>query len=181
VEGDLGIRFNAATLLGQVGPNRFDVEWRSMFPQLQVSRDEIGRYINEISEKTHHVPAEPWHRVADAVLARIAIDIAVERHVGKRERVVTSAGEAWVHYGKDLRSTPRLVATGGVFVHNPYASMIVSGSGKEQTDATVLRPKQPQIYLDSFYILYAVGLLGEDYPEVAVRLFKTYMTPVAQP
>jgi uncharacterized protein (TIGR01319 family) len=180
VEGDLGIRFNAATLLGQVGPDRFDVEWHSMFPQVQVSRDEIGRYINEISEKTHHIPAEPWHRVADAVLARIAVDIAVERHVGKRERVVTSAGEAWVHYGKDLRSTPRLVATGGVFVHNPYASMIVSGSGKEQTDATVLRPKQPQIYLDSSYLLYAVGLLGEDYPELAVRLFKRYMTPVAE-
>jgi uncharacterized protein (TIGR01319 family) len=180
VEGDLGIRFNAATLLGQLGPDRFDVEWRSLFPQIQVSRDEIGRYINDISEKTARVPEEKWHRAADAVLARLAVDIALERHVGKRERVVTSAGEAWVHYGKDLRNTPRLLATGGVFVHNPYASMIVSGSGKEQTDATVLRPKQPEIYLDSSYILYAVGLLGEDYPDVAVRLLKTYMTPVAE-
>jgi uncharacterized protein (TIGR01319 family) len=180
VEGDLGIRFNAATLLSQLGPDRFDVEWRSLFPQIQVSRDEIGRYINDISEKTARVPEEKWHRAADAVLARLAVDIALERHVGKRERVVTSAGEAWVHYGKDLRNTPRLLATGGVFVHNPYASMIVSGSGKEQTDATVLRPKQPEIYLDSSYILYAVGLLGADYPDVAVRLLKTYMTPVAE-
>ncbi|HEX6176283.1 MAG TPA: methylaspartate mutase accessory protein GlmL [Candidatus Binatia bacterium] len=180
VEGDLGIRFNAATLLGQVGPDRFEVEWRSMFPHLQVSRDEIGRYINHISENTARVPEEKWHRAADAVLARVAADIALERHVGKRERVVTSAGEAWVHYGKDLRNTPRLLATGGVFVHNPYASMILSGSAQDQTDVTVLRPKQPQLYLDSSYLLYAVGLLGGDYPDVAVRLFKTYMTPVAQ-
>ena len=180
VEGDLGIRLNAATLLGQVGPDRFDAEWRSMFPQLQVSRDEIGRYVNEISEKTARVPEEEWHRAADAVLARIAVDIALERHVGKRERVVTSAGEAWVHYGKDLRNTPRLIAIGGVFVHNPYASMIVSGSGNEQVDGAVLRPKHPQIYLDSSYILYAVGLLGEDYPDVAMRLFKTYMTLLAK-
>ena len=180
VEGDLGIRFNAATLVGQVGPDRFDAQWRSMFPELQVSRDEIGRYISEISEETARVPEEKWHSVADAVLARIAVDIALERHVGKRERVVTSAGEAWVHYGKDLRNTPRLIATGGVFVHNAYASMIVSGSGDQQVDTTVLRPKNPQIYLDSSYILYAVGLLGEDYPDVAVRLFKTYMTPVAE-
>jgi uncharacterized protein (TIGR01319 family) len=180
VEGDLGIRFNAATLLGQVGPDRFDAEWRSMFPQLQVSRDEMGRYINEISEKTARIPDEKWHRAADALLARVAVDIAVERHVGKRERVLTSAGETWVHYGKDLRDTPRLIATGGVFVHNPYGSMIVAGSGKEQVDATVLRPKHPQIYLDSSYILYAVGLLGEDHPELAVRLFKTYMTYVAE-
>jgi hypothetical protein len=34
--------------------------------------------------------------------------------------------------------------------------------------------------LDSSYILYAVGLLGEDHPELAVRLFKTYMTYVAE-
>jgi uncharacterized protein (TIGR01319 family) len=180
VEGDLGIRFNAATLMGQVGPDGFDAQWRSMFPQLQVSRDDIGRYINEISEKTARVPEEKWHRAADAVLARIAVELALERHVGKRERVVTSSGEAWVHYGKDLRNTPRLVATGGVFVHNPYGSMIVSGSDQEQVDSTVLRPKHPWIYLDSSYILYAVGLLEEDYPDLAVRLFKTYMTPVAQ-
>jgi uncharacterized protein (TIGR01319 family) len=180
VEGDLGIRFNAATLLGQVGPDRFDAQWRSMFPDLQVSRNEIDRYISKISEETARIPEKKWHRVADAVLARIAVDIALERHVGKRERVVTSAGEAWVHYGKDLRNTPRLIATGGVFVHNAYASMIVSGSGNEQIDTTILRPKNPQIYLDSSYILYAVGLLGEDCPDIAVRLFKTYMTPVAE-
>ena len=100
--------------------------------------------------------------------------------MGKRERIVTSAGEAWVHYGKDLRNTPRLIATGGVFVHNPYGSMIVRGSGKEQPDATVLRPKRPQVYLDTSYILYAVGLLGEDSPDVAVRLFKKYMSPIAE-
>jgi uncharacterized protein (TIGR01319 family) len=180
VEGDLGIRFNAATLLGQVGPDRFDAEWRSMFPQLQVSREEIARYINDISEKTARVPDEKWHRAADAVLARIAVDLAVERHVGKRERIVTRAGEAWVHYGKDLRKTPRLIATCGVFVHNPYGSMIVSGSGREQVDATILRPKHPQIYFDSSYLLYAVGLLAEDHPNVAVRLFKRYMSSVEE-
>jgi uncharacterized protein (TIGR01319 family) len=179
VEGDLGIRFNAATLLGQVGPDGFDAQWRAMFPQLQVSRDEIGRYINEITEKTARVPEQRWHTVADAVLARIAVELALERHVGKRERVVTSKGEAWVHYGKDLRNTPRLIATGGVFTYNPYGSMIVSGSGRERVDSTVLRPKHPQIYLDSSYILYAVGLLEQDYPDLAVRLFKTYMRPIA--
>jgi uncharacterized protein (TIGR01319 family) len=125
------------------------------------------------------VPEQRWHTVADAVLARIAVELALERHVGKRERVVTSKGEAWVHYGKDLRNTPRLIATGGVFTYNPYGSMIVSGSGRERVDSTVLRPKHPQIYLDSSYILYAVGLLEQDYPDLAVRLFKTYMRPIA--
>jgi hypothetical protein len=59
--------------------------------------------------------------------------------------------------------------------------MIVSGSGKEQPDAMVLRPKQPEIYLDSSYLLYAVGLLAQDHPDVAVRLFKKYVSPIAEP
>jgi uncharacterized protein (TIGR01319 family) len=180
VEGDLGIRFNAETIFGRVGWDQFDAQWRSIFPQLQVSQKEISRYIKDISEETGRLPRESWHSVTDAILARIAVDLAVERHVGKRERILTPAGEAWLHYGKDLRNTPRMIATGGVFVHNPYASMIVSGSGKEQPDVMVLRPKDPEIYLDSSYLLYAVGLLAQDHPDVAVRLFKKYMSPIAE-
>jgi uncharacterized protein (TIGR01319 family) len=180
VEGDLGIRFNAATLLTRAGWDRFDAEWRSFFPRLQVSREQISRYINDISEETARIPCEEWHSITDAMLARIAIDLAVERHVGKRERIVTRAGEAWLHYGKDLRATPRLLATGGIFIHNPFASIIVSRSRKEEPDATILRPNHPEIYLDSSYLLYAVGLLAEDHPSVAARLFKKYMTPVAE-
>jgi uncharacterized protein (TIGR01319 family) len=180
VEGDLGIRFNAETIFVRVGWDQFDAEWRFFFPQLQVSREEVSRYVKDISEETGRLPRQSWHSVADAILARIAVELALERHVGKRERILTHAGEAWLHYGKDLRNTPRMIATGGVFVHNPYASMIVSGSGKEQPDAMVLRPKQPEIYLDSSYLLYAVGLLAQDQPDVAVRLFKKYVSPIAE-
>jgi uncharacterized protein (TIGR01319 family) len=180
VEGDLGIRFNAETIFARAGWDRFDAQWRSISPRLQVRREEIVRYIKDISEETDRIPRERWHSVTDASLARIAVDLAVKRHVGKRERIVTPAGEAWLHYGKDLRNTSRLIATGGVFVHSPFASMIVSGSGKEQPDVTVLRPKHPAIYLDSSYLLYAVGLLAQDYPDVAVRLFKKYMRPIAE-
>jgi uncharacterized protein (TIGR01319 family) len=180
VEGDLGIRFNAETIFARAGWDRFDAQWHSISPRLQVRREEIVRYIKDISEETDRIPRERWHSVTDASLARIAVDLAVKRHVGKRERIVTPAGEAWLHYGKDLRNTPRLIATGGVFVHSPFASMIVSGSGKEQPDVTVLRPKHPVIYLDSSYLLYAVGLLAQDYPDVAVRLFKKYMRAIAE-
>ena len=178
VEGDLGIRFNAETIFARAGWDRFHAQWRSSFPQLQVSREEILRYIQAISEETDRIPREKWHSVTDAVLARLAVDLAVERHVGKRERIVTPAGEAWLHYGKDLRNTPRVIATGGVFVHSRFTSLIVSGSGKEQPDATVLRPTHPEIYLDSSYLLYAIGLLAQDYPDIAVRMFRQYMKPV---
>ena len=113
------------------------------------------------------------------MLARAAVDLAIGRHVGRRERIVAREGEVWVHYGKDLRETPTLIGTGGVFVHNRFAYYILSRRAPTDTRVQTLRPKNPKTFLDSSYLLYAVGLLAKDYPRVALRIFKSCMTPLA--
>jgi uncharacterized protein (TIGR01319 family) len=113
------------------------------------------------------------------VLARAAVDLAVARHVGRRERIVAREGEAWVHSGKDLRDTRTLIGTGGVFVHNPFATYILSPAEQNDDRVQALRPRNPNLYFDSSYLLYAVGLLSEKYPDAALRLFKRYMAPAA--
>jgi uncharacterized protein (TIGR01319 family) len=178
VEGDLGIRFNAGTLLDRVGLDGFEEEFRAGFPALQVSRKKIAQYIEQISQETSRVPQEDWQSAVDAQLARIAVDLAVERHVGKRERIITREGEAWVYYGKDLSETRTLIGTGGVFIYNSHVAHILSpGSGGDYR-YDVLRPKSPNLFVDSSYLLYAVGLLSQSQPDVAVRLFKKNMTPL---
>ncbi|MGE5819370.1 MAG: methylaspartate mutase accessory protein GlmL, partial [Deltaproteobacteria bacterium] len=177
VEGDLGIRFNAETIVARVGLKRLAGTLRADFPEHPVSDDNFRDYIEKISHCTESVPLASWHAVADAVLARAAVDLAVERHVGRRERIVAREGEAWVHYGKDLRETPILIGTGGVFVHNPFAGYILSQRAPSNNAVQSLRPKNPQMFLDSSYLLYAVGLLAKDYANVALRIFKTCMTP----
>jgi len=152
---------------------------RADFPEHAVRPDDFRDYIERISHHTESVPRENWHAAADAVLARAAVDLAIRRHVGRRERIVAREGEAWVHYGKDLRETPTLIGTGGVFVHNPFASYILSQRAPTDNSVQALRPKNPKTFLDSSYLLYAVGLLAQDYPNVALRVFKTCMTPVA--
>ncbi len=178
VEGDLGIRYNAATLVGRVGLDNLETEFRTAFPEFAVSREELTRYLEEISQETSRVPREKWHYAADALLARVAVDLAVERHVGRRERVFTREGEAWVHYGKDLRETPTLIGTGGVFVYNPYASHILFPGARGNADLQILRPRNPKAFIDSSYLLYAVGLLSESHPAVAARIFQAHMRPV---
>ena len=181
VEGDLGIRFNAGTLLGSVGVEGLMDELRSAFPDIDVSSGALSHYIDEISRETARVPREDWHSAADAVLARAAVDLAVERHVGKRERIFAREGETWVHYGKDLRDTPTLVGTGGVFIYNPYAAHILAGRGGGGDRVQALRPRNPSCFIDSSYLLYAVGLLSEKYPEVAARIFRDHMRRVKTP
>ena len=172
VEGDLGIRFNAATLLERVGADRFEQEFRSGFPQVQASRTEILDYIASVGGDTSRVPADDWQSAVDAQLARLAVDFAVERHVGKRERVVSREGEAWVYYGKDLSETRTIIGTGGVFIYNPHGNYILSGGSGDDHRYDVLRPRSPELFVDSSYLLYAVGLLSQEYPDIAARVFQ---------
>lgn len=179
VEGDLGIRFNAATILHRLGIERLSDDLRSDFSAVPVSVESLRGYIEEISRETGTVPSENWHMAADAVLARAAVELAVARHVGRRERIVAREGEAWVHSGKDMRDTHTLIGTGGVFIHNSYASYILSQREAEDDRVQVLRPRNPRLFLDSSYLLYAVGLLSRDHPRVALTLFRDHLQPIA--
>ena len=178
VEGDLGIRFNAGTILNRVGVEYLEREFSLSFPKLAVGRDELRDYIERISQETDRIPEQPWHAAADALLSRVAVDLAIERHVGKRERIVTREGEAWMHYGKDLREARTLIGTGGVFIYNPHAAYILHPGTHDASRFEVLRPKNPLTYVDATYLLYAVGLLAESYPGVAARIFNDHVLPV---
>lgn len=175
VEGDLGIRFNAGTLLERVGLEKFAGEFRAGFPHFDVSPAALARYIEQISQDTARVPLEDWHGAVDAQLARVAVDLSVERHVGKKERIVAREGEAWVYYGKDLSETRTVIGTGGVFLYNGHVPYILSSGGGGDRRYDVLRPKNPALFIDASYLLYAVGLLSRSYPEVALRIFKSNM------
>lgn len=180
VEGDLGIRFNAATILARVGLKKLADALGYDFPNTAAPAGALQDYIEQISQETGSVPQAEWHSAADAVLARAAVDLAVARHVGRRERIVAREGEAWVHSGKDLRDTRTLIGTGGVFVHNPFAEYILSQPEPGDERVQALRPKSPHLFLDSSYLLYAVGLLAEKQPRVAFKLFTEHLRPIAQ-
>ena len=178
VEGDLGIRFNAATIAERVGLDKLTEELRGEFSFNGVNRQEFAEYVEQIGRETATVPQQDWHSAADAVLARNAVEIAIARHVGRRERIVAREGEAWVHYGKDLRETRTLIGIGGIFVHNPHAAYILAPREVDDDRVQTLKPRNPSLLLDASYVLYAVGLLSESRPDVALQLFKRYITPI---
>ncbi|MGZ8446083.1 MAG: glutamate mutase L, partial [Candidatus Binatia bacterium] len=178
VEGDLGIRYNAATIFERVGAATLLADLQRDFGHIAVTGAMLHGYVEQIGSDTSTLPQADWHGAADAVLAHAAVDIAIARHVGRRERIVAREGEAWLHYGKDMRDTHTLIGTGGVFVHNSSAVFILAQ--REQSDDRVqaLRPRQPRIYLDKSYLLYAVGLLAQEYPSVGLRLFQQHMQQI---
>lgn len=175
VEGDLGIRSNAGTILKRVGAEFLYEQFQSLFPEFQVARDALLDFVASISEETDRVPKQDWQFAADAVLARIAADLAIERHVGRREPYYASGGTVFLQTGKDLTEIASLIGTGGVFTYNPYAERILTGGLRHHGRYDVLRPVAPSITLDRDYTLYAVGLLADRHPDVALRIFHDHV------
>ena len=172
VEGDLGIRINAATIVARAGADRFHALFQSLFPSMMTSRRELVAYAEAVSEAPSRTPHHTWEVAADATLARQAAEIAIDRHVGRREPYDASNGRVWLQQGKDLSEVPTMIGTGGVFVHNRFADRILAHRASQTREAMILRPREPQIVLDRDYILYAAGLLAEEHPRVAVRLLE---------
>jgi uncharacterized protein (TIGR01319 family) len=177
VEGDLGIRCNAATILRRVGAEQLHALFQEAFPEFSTSRADLAGYIEHISVDADTVPSEDWQSAADAVLARIAADVAIERHVGRREAYYANTGTVMLQAGKDLTEVPNVIGTGGIFVHNPYAGRIMAAAVAVNGPSGVLRPTRAQVRLDQDYVMYAVGLLADSHPVAALQIFRDHVLP----
>jgi uncharacterized protein (TIGR01319 family) len=177
VEGDLGIRCNAATILRRAGAGELHARFQTAFPEFSVAQADLVDYVTTISEDAGAVPREAWQSAADAVLAGVAVDLAIERHVGRREPYYASGGSVIVQAGKDLTEVPTLIGTGGIFAHNPYADRIMAGTAPSpgEKGGSVLRPTRARVVLDRDYVLYAVGLLADSHPAAAFELFERHL------
>ncbi|MBW2145859.1 MAG: glutamate mutase L [Deltaproteobacteria bacterium] len=170
VEGDLGLRYNAVSLLEAVGTDGLGV---SQHPQ------EVEKAIRRLSAEVDRVARSTKEMELDEALAAAAVRIAVGRHVGYLEPVYMPHGQVFIQYGKDCTDIRQLIATGGIFAHHPDAPRILRQSLYSHTSPLLLKPRSPRFLVDSKYIMHAVGLLEEIDPEKALRIGKKYMTEVS--
>jgi uncharacterized protein (TIGR01319 family) len=177
VEGDLGIRCNAATILRRVGAEGLHTLFQEAFPEFRTSRADLTGYIEHVSVDAGMIPSEDWQSAADAVLARIAADVAIERHVGRREAYYANTGTVMLQAGKDLTEVPNVIGTGGIFTHNPYGGRIMAATVAVDSPSGVLRPARTRVRLDQDYVMYAVGLLSDSHPAVALQIFQDHVLP----
>jgi len=184
VEGDLGLRVNAETLLREA-------EIRSIC-NLQFAicnlQSEICRYAAQVSRQVDHVPNTEAEAEADALLARAAVELAVRRHVGTVEELSTPAGQVFRQHGKDLSAVAAVVGTGGIFAHTRHARWLLAPAARGSLDHgttdhgtagqwsvvsgrwSLLRPLSARCWVDRSYCLWAGGLLSEVAPTAAFRL-----------
>jgi len=168
VEGDLGIRYNANTILKFCGPER-------ILKNAQVPHPDLGEKLKALSHRVDLLPQSDEDLDLDFALAICAAQAAMERHAGIIETVWGPQGQYFLQYGKDLTRIEHLIGTGGIFIHHPQAGAILAKTLFSTEEPFSLRPRNPAIYTDARYCLFAVGLLAERFPKKACRIAKKYL------
>lgn len=163
VEGDLGMRHNAHSIVDAVGLDDFA-------ESAGFSTSEIEKLLTLIAEDVERIPETADEVRFDVALARHAVRRAMSRHAGRIEIKQSVTGPVTVQYGKDLTAAETVIGTGGVLVHGEYPADILSAVLFDANAAESLRPKKPNLMIDSEYALYAVGLLASVDPDAAIKL-----------
>jgi uncharacterized protein (TIGR01319 family) len=168
VEGDLGIRYNAATILKLCGQDR-------ILENARLSHPDLAQKLGRLSRCVEAIPESSEDQDLDFALAACAARAAVERHSGSIEALWGPQGQYYIQHGKDLTAVENLIGTGGIFIHHPRAGALLEKTLFSPGEPFSLRPKSPNLYTDARYCLFAVGLLADRYPEIAFRVGKKYL------
>lgn len=168
VEGDLGIRYNARSILKICGQERI-LRYTS-FPH-----PDLPAHLEKLSSSVGSLPSTAGEEDLDLALAACAARAAMERHAGTIETLWGPQGQYFLQYGKDLTPVGHLIGTGGIFVHHRQPGKILEQTLFSPEEPFSLRPKSPALYTDARYCLYAVGLLAERFPDPAFRLARKHL------
>lgn len=171
VEGDLGMRVSAASLFEAAGTRRIK-------KFIEEADFDIEERCKKLQNHVNMLPTTKEEIEFDEALGMAATEIAIERHVGIIESVYTPMGVVYSQVGKDLLNTRTMIGTGGVLVHSENAKKILKAGCYNPETPNYLKPMNPDILIDKSYIMSAMGLLAEKYPDKAVRIMKKYIVKI---
>jgi uncharacterized protein (TIGR01319 family) len=176
VEGDLGIRYNAHSILQIAG--REKIEARMAFSTTVSPQLDLETAVQYLSNNIDAVPQSEEELLIDIGLASTAVDIATQRHAGKIEDVYFPTGKVRIQHGKDLMKTKCVIGTGGIFAYGREQHRVLEAACYSRSSPESLRPVAPEFFIDERYILFAVGLLAEESRVEALRIMKKYLKKV---
>ena len=167
---NVGIRFNAGHILESAGAPMLMRHAR--IGDEEATHVDLAGHVATLGARVQTLPdSDAGYRI-DTALARAAVEIAVRRHAGAIEHVHMVDGDVAIQTGKDLRNVAVVIGTGGILAHGRNPRYVMEGACYSGRDPLSLRPRAPELLVDTQYIFYAMGLLAAAAPEVSVRLQK---------
>ncbi|MBW9150099.1 glutamate mutase L [Clostridium sp. CM028] len=173
VEGDLGMRYSAVSLREAAGSRKIRKYLGDTERKIDIEANCKYRI-----EHIKMVPTTKEEIEFDEAMAKVATDISMERHVGTVEHTNTPMGAMYTQTGKDLMEVKYMIGTGGALIHSDNPQEILKAGAFSAENPTYLKPRDAMYLIDKTYILSAMGLLSQDYPDKAVRIMKKYLVKV---
>lgn len=171
VEGDLGMRHNAAAIVEAAGIGGIAAD-------AQLSEARVRELTALIAQDIERLPATDEEFGFDLALARAAVRLAVTRHCGTIETVYTVTGPVTVQHGKDLSNIDALIGTGGAIVSSRNPRAVLTTALASAAEPLSLKPRRARLLLDTEYLLYACGLLASVEPQAALELALANLQPL---
>lgn len=167
VEADLGMRSSASAVAA-----RYQQQLNRAAGSRGVAAVDWHDWCQRLAAEPGWLPGNPIDAQCEQVLARVAVQEAVNRHAGRLQPFVTPYGRSWLLWGKDLRRVGRLIGIGGILRHAKDPKAILAGAKWNDTQPDRLKPIDPQYLLDHDYVIASAGLLAEAAPECALQLIR---------
>lgn len=165
VEGDLGMRYSLTALADQL-----DME--STAAEVGLTGAQLSDWVSRCDEDKSTRAVTEEEIACEKALAKGAIRLATDRHVGHTRKVYSPMGEFFTIDGKDLTLTEYVLGIGGALIHSEDPAFILNGAAFDLSNYDKAKPLKPDFYLDSHYIMASMGLLSEQMPDVALALMK---------
>ena len=166
VEGDIGMRYSIHGIVESAG----GIGKIASLAGLSEAR--AAELVERFASHTDLLPDSPETLALDEALASMAVKTAVTRHAGSIEETYSMLGTTYVQTGKNLTNIERIVITGGSLIHTEHTEHIASYALYDEKEPSSLKPKKASVLVDRKYIIAAMGLLGEHYPETALTIMK---------
>jgi uncharacterized protein (TIGR01319 family) len=175
VEGDIGVRHNAMSILEIVGAKNFLKEIKQVFPDNNYNEGTIINYCKKLTQNSDYIPKSILGKAIDLILIKYAVRIGIKRHVGSLQSTyIPGIGESFIQTGKDLRNLRLVIGSGGAITSSPEPLKILQELIFNKKEPTSLKPYNPIFMLDGKYIMFSLGLLSNKYPNKVIRMAKKY-------
>ncbi len=165
VEGDLGMRYSLSSLAE--GLNLYDLG-----SEIGVSKEELEEWVKTCVATPSRRAEDEREAKMEKALAKGAVSIATERHVGHMKSVYTPMGQLFTIDGKDLTKVEKVLGIGGAIIHSDDPKYVLSGTKYDQAHYETAKPKDPTFLIDKTYIMASMGLLSRELPDVALTIMK---------
>lgn len=170
VEGDLGIRVNAPTIVEMAGIERVVSRLGG-----RLGAEQVFERVRQLAAEVSRVPREEEEHDLDAALAGLAVEAALERHAGHVTTSYTPMGPVQLLHGKDLSAVATVIGTGGVFAYGRHSRRMLEAACYTAESPTSLRPREPRLLIDRRYTLFAAGLLASIAPRAAANVMRRHL------